>query len=116
MIVESWEMIVTFRTVSIIYHFSSIIWLESWEMIVTFRTVSIIYHFSSIIWLESWEMIVAFRTVSIIYHFSSIIWLHSKGNTWQERVCEGKKGDMKTGETKYRIMLFISLIISIFIS
>ena len=29
MIVDSWEMIVAFRTVSIIYHFSSIIWLQS---------------------------------------------------------------------------------------
>ena len=66
--------------------------------------------------VESWEMIVAFRTVSIIYHFSSIIWLHSKGNTWQERFCEGKKDDMKTGETKSETMLFISLILSIFIS
>ena len=29
MIVDSWKMIVAFRTVSIIYHFSSIIWLHS---------------------------------------------------------------------------------------
>ena len=66
--------------------------------------------------VDSWEMIVAFRTVSIIYHFSSIIWLHSKGNTRQERVYGEVERGMKTDEMKSDNILFISLILSIFIS